>query len=235
MLCTISTDRHSEFTSRDDEHDSCDACLYGRLLRSWLKVRSSLAFVTADLNSSRSRIFSLSYGLLFVGIALGPTFGGFLVRYTHQILFPFYVAAGMHVVYALIMWLVVPESLSSVQMIKSVEKWRAKTAHGLPTESWKKMFKFLTPLNIFFSERDDGNSLRRRCDWNLVLVVVAYGFTVSLVVCFCCTASFVWKINQFSLQGSWTYKLQYAQSTFGWTSEEVSSQFLCERALTCYR
>lgn len=68
--------------------------------------------------SSRSRVFSLQVGFLFVGMAIGPTLGGLLVRVTHGVLSPlnnvlsvFYAASGIHLLYACMLWFVVPESL----------------------------------------------------------------------------------------------------------------------------
>ena len=84
--------------------------------------------------SSRSRVFSLQVGLLFVGMAIGPTLGSIIVRTTRGVLSPlnnvlsvFYVATVIHILYAMMLWFVVPESLGErARVVCKEERQREK-------------------------------------------------------------------------------------------------------------
>ncbi|KAI0093846.1 major facilitator superfamily domain-containing protein [Irpex rosettiformis] len=158
----------------------------------------------------RARVFSLFLGLTFVGFGIGPTIGSAVVHVTHSALSVFYIAAGMHMFYASMVWLVVPESLSLRRQLQARKLKREKdeAARNGPQKSalahWmSKAFGFLAPLALFWPAAVDSNPLKRkRRDWNLFLLAVAYGSTILLI-------------------GSYTYKLQYTSEAFGWTSEQM--------------
>lgn len=61
---------------------------------------------------SRARIFSVMGGVMMAGIALGPVVGSVLIKLSGSNLLPFYVALAVHAIYLLVVWLVLPESLS---------------------------------------------------------------------------------------------------------------------------
>lgn len=137
-------------------------------------------------------MFSLHLGLLFTGIGIGPTLGGLLIRFTKHFIIVFYVSAIIHIIYALLVWFIIPESLSRSQLLEArarhkaaSEEYRAAHAQGGLVVLAKRMFAFLTPLSIFLPvEIQEGNPAKgKRRDWNLLLLVIAYGCTVSLVVC----------------------------------------------------
>ncbi|KAK0459815.1 uncharacterized protein EV420DRAFT_1641998 [Desarmillaria tabescens] len=155
---------------------------------------------SACLTSHRSRVFSLSLGLLFVGFALGPTFGGLLIRATGQTISVFYVTTCLHICYALLIWFIIPESLTHAQRRRStIKHYESDPQAGV----FKRLFGFLSPLSVFLPEMNgsDSHPLKRpKRDWNLTLIAVAYGLALSLM-------------------GSYTYKFQYAAATFDWTSE----------------
>jgi MFS family permease len=149
-----------------------------------LNSHSLLVVIFADVDQPRSRIFSLFLGLVFIGVALGPTLASLLIHFTHQAMSIFYVAAGMHLFYLLWVGFVIPESLSPSQMNASVVRWREKMAQARNgAGNLKMVFGFLTPLTIFLPQRDSKNPLNGRRDWSLTLLVIAYGCTVSLMVC----------------------------------------------------
>lgn len=143
----------------------------------------------------RSRMFSLSLGLLFTGMALGPTLGGLLIRFTGKTLSVFYVATALHFIYACLVWLIIPESLTATQMHKSAVKYDGElreTAHdreinpavGLLVRI-KRLFAFLSPLTVFMPEivENGANPLKKKKrDWNLTLIAAGYAFTISLMV-----------------------------------------------------
>ena len=139
----------------------------------------------------RSGVFSLNLGLLFTGVGVGPLLGGLLIRYTGQFIIVFYISAVIHCVYALLVWLIIPESLSKAEMQDArrryklvIEDYIAAHAHGGVVVLFKRMFSFLTPLAIFLPTRIVGGNPAKgqRRDWSLLFVVLAYGFVVSLMV-----------------------------------------------------
>ncbi|KAF9500505.1 MFS general substrate transporter [Pleurotus eryngii] len=169
----------------------------------------------ADTTTShgRSRMFSLSLGLMFTGVALGPALGSLLIRATHQTLSVFYAATVAHLIYASMVWFIVPESLTKRQMhefkAKHIEneaifRDRDRSTNSLATEAIiqiRNLLRFLRPLAIFFPTMVETKRGPRR-DWSLALVAASYGFTISIM-------------------GSYVYKFQYAASAFGWSAETI--------------
>lgn len=145
-----------------------------------------------DYRIHSSKIFSRYLGLLFTGMAIGPTLGGLVIRFTGSFISVFYIAAGLHLVYALLVWFVIPESLhkrdmeaARIRQRVEEEQYRAAHAHGGALVLLKRLFAFLTPLMLFLPiELNQGGtpSKGKRRDWSLALLVAAYGFTVSLMV-----------------------------------------------------
>ncbi|KAF8077579.1 major facilitator superfamily domain-containing protein [Lyophyllum atratum] len=187
----------------------------GGLTAAAAAMHAYIADTTTEAN--RSRTFALSLGLLFTGMAFGPTLGSLLIRVTGQLLSVFYVATLLHLIYASMVWFVLPESLLQSQMQQSRVKYEeelrdtardreSNPAVGLLVRV-KRLFTFLSPLTVFLPElkaaRLGDNPLKRkRRDWNLTLLAVVYGLAVSIM-------------------GSYTFKFQYAASTFGWSSETL--------------
>ncbi|KAF5369159.1 hypothetical protein D9615_009966 [Tricholomella constricta] len=185
----------------------------GGLTASVAAMHAYIADTTTE--ATRSRTFSLSLGLLFTGMAIGPTFGGLLIRFSGQLLSVFYAAAAVHLIYAFLIWFVLPESLLKSQMQQSKIKYDEEVrdtaldrernpAVGLLVRA-KRLFAFLLPLTVFLPElkpRGPGDNplKRKKRDWNLTIVAAVYGLAVSIM-------------------GSYTFKFQFAASTFGWTSE----------------
>lgn len=137
-------------------------------------------------------MFSLFLGLMFIGIGFGPTFGSIIVRATGTPISVFYVATAQHLVYAMLIALVVPESLSLRRMLEARRLHRESLDvarrtpkdHGL-LASAKKLFNFLSPLALFFPKptKADANPLKpSKHNWNLVLLAISYGCTISLMV-----------------------------------------------------
>lgn len=135
----------------------------------------------------RSRIFSLSLGLLSTGIALGPTLGGLLIRFTGQALSVFYVGGCLHLMYSCMVWFIIPESLTKGQMELAKTRYanslRVDPDSSLDTRFTRiaqRLFSFLMPLSIL-GPTEKGPKGRKK-DWNLTLLGVAYGFTVAMMV-----------------------------------------------------
>ncbi|KAH8116885.1 MFS general substrate transporter [Phellopilus nigrolimitatus] len=171
---------------------------------------------------ARSRVFSLSLGLLFVGMALGPSLGSLLIHVTQQTLSVFYFATAVHVIYALLLWFVVPESLALRAMsenrarkVRRAEEERQAEAEAIAAGrnegcglrivmKLKKVFAFLSPLSIFAPKRvkTEGYLGKKRRDWSLTFIAVSYGLSALVMA-------------------SYQYVFQYAAATFGWSSEEL--------------
>lgn len=142
--------------------------------------------------TSRSRTFSLFAGLLFSGIAVGPTIGSIIIRTTGSLLSIFYITAAVHILYALLVTTIMPESLSLRRMLKSRRLYneQIEEANRVPGKrgvwsAFKKLFGFLSPLALFYQAPAvvDSHPLRRpKKDRNLLLVAIGFGFLVSVVV-----------------------------------------------------
>jgi len=162
--------------------------------------------------SARSRVFSLFVGLMFSGIAFGPTLGGLIVKHTGNLLTVFYIACAVHILWAMMLWFIIPESVTRAQMVESrrgytVQLEQAKRdAPGRPFMSrFKILFSFLSPLALLFfapSSMNGKQSKVQRGAWSLRFVALSYGCTVLLF-------------------GGYSYKFQYTSYKFQWTSEEI--------------
>ena len=124
-------------------------------------------------------------------MALGPTFGGLLIHFTGQALSVFYLATCLHLIYFFLVWFIIPESLTKGQMEFAKVRY-ADSLCANPDSSpvtgftriARHLFSFLRPLAILGpTEKVPWNTSKgRRKDWNLTLLAVAYGFTVSMTV-----------------------------------------------------
>jgi MFS family permease len=139
----------------------------------------------ADHSSGQhsTRMLSLAAGLISVGMAVGPTFGGLLIRATHQVLTVFYAALILYLFCIVSGWAVLPESLSRQQTLASKERYAA--AQQLAGSGWGRLFRLHASLSIFLPARAKsapGSSDEQKMDWNLTLVAVAYASTVTALV-----------------------------------------------------
>jgi MFS family permease len=127
----------------------------------------------ADCTDSerRSRVFSIYLGLVYIGMAIGPAFGGLLIRQSGDLLTVFYYALLGHLLFACMVWFVVPESIAPTQLS------RAKAAHDESKLQAKggllaHLTSFFAPLKLFapVMVATGDNPLKRRKDWNLTLL-----------------------------------------------------------------
>lgn len=63
-------------------------------------------------------------GILFGGIAIGPSIGSLLIKWSGDILFPFYVAMTLHLIYLLVAIFLIPESLSLERQLAARQRHR---------------------------------------------------------------------------------------------------------------
>ncbi|OAX37210.1 MFS general substrate transporter [Rhizopogon vinicolor AM-OR11-026] len=162
-------------------------------------------------HSERSRIFSLSLGTTFGGVALGPVIGGVLIWATGSALSPSYLAATAHTLYAMYIFLIIPESQTKARARGARQRRQVsleRRYNGLSRVRviLKSTTSFLSPLAVLLPERVivGGNPLKRsKRDWSLCFITASYGITMSLM-------------------GLLTYMLQYAAGTFKWSPETIS-------------
>lgn len=160
-----------------------------------LKSTTGLSAASANIHayiadctdpSRRSRVFSIYLGLVYIGMAVGPAFGGLLIRESGNLLTVFYYAFSNHLFFACMVWFVVPESLAPTQLSRAKAayyKGQAGVRGGI-RGLLAKLVSFLSPLKMFIPvtvARGD-NPLKRRKDWNLTLLAAAYGLVIMLVV-----------------------------------------------------
>ncbi|KZP12568.1 MFS general substrate transporter [Athelia psychrophila] len=157
---------------------------------------------------ARAAAFSLFLGILFVGMALGPTLGGIMISLTGDPLIVFYVAFCLHSCYAIIVWFFMPESLSKAEMESSLIKNKketdalknaqAGTAAGF-TSIMKRGLSVFSPLALLLPVRVEG---KKYLDWNLTLVALVYGSILSIL-------------------GLYPYSFIYATTKFNWSSTNI--------------
>ncbi|TBU49115.1 MFS general substrate transporter [Dichomitus squalens] len=189
-----------------------EGCLGGQALIS-ATIHAYIADCTPP--ARRSAVFSLNLGLLFTGVGVGPLLGGLLIRFTGKFIIVFYISAIIHLIYALLVWFIVPESLSKAELQEARSRYKvaneeyfAAHAHGGILVFFKRMFAFLTPLAIFLPTRLVGGNPAKgqRRDWSLLFVVLAYAFVISLM-------------------GLYLYIIQYLEGSYGWDTEQVGYWF----------
>ncbi|KAF9258534.1 MFS general substrate transporter [Marasmius fiardii PR-910] len=164
-------------------------------------------FADTTTPASRSRMFSISTGIMYIGSALGPAMGGLITRYTQNLISVFYAALFAHIIYACMVWFIIPESLTSKQMSIAAEKQRERairlaSSKGLKPRL-KRWFKFLSDLSVFGPASSFGSSPKSHRRWSLTCMAISYALVMSLV-------------------GSANNKVQYASTMFGWTSETIA-------------
>lgn len=132
---------------------------------------------------------------MFSGMAFGPTVGSLLIRATGHTLSVFYFATATHALYTVLVWLILPESLSRKQMTLAKEKYEAEGGAAAADRGpvgilvkLRRLFAFLSPLTVFMpyevkGEGVDVNPLKKpKKDWNLTFMALAYASIISIAV-----------------------------------------------------
>ncbi|CAE6436753.1 unnamed protein product [Rhizoctonia solani] len=177
--------------------------LSGGLSACWAAGYAYIADCTSP--SARSQIFSFWVGCIHVGSALGPSLGSLLNSYSNDLLSTFYISLVMHIIYAIFMVFIVPESLSDETRTKAEELYKADI--HVPSETilgslWR-LTSFTRMLSVFVPRRlPEGRGHRRYRDWNLTLIGVA-------------AAAVAINIGQHH------FKYQYTIKTFHWSSVQL--------------
>lgn len=151
--------------------------------------------------------FGRFHGCLFTGIALGPVFASYLIKWTENILSVFYAAIAALLVFVSFLSLCIPESLSKDRQQMVRDKLGSERRDNEYTSDWKlriRQLNLIEPLKVLFPTERGTNSLLRR---NLILLAL---------IDFCCFGV---------AMGSMTVVIIYSNYQFGWGSVE-SSMFL---------
>jgi len=136
----------------------------------------------ADCTTPQRRAISFGYiqSVFFLGIAVGPALGGFLIKRTGNVVTLFYCALAVHVFFALFILFLIPESVTPDHMREANRKWKLRhmssdgQPHGIRHwRYWASVFNFLQPLEIFWP-RGTGRAfkVKRR---NLVILALVDG------------------------------------------------------------
>ena len=170
-------------------------------------------------------------GLLFVGIAIGPTIGGLLISKTGDLLSVYYLAASIHFFYLLSMLFIVPESLSKEEMANNREAHAEMVKRELEKERrrgggfwyscWaatRSAFFFLKPMTVFLPK--ERASRQKGKNWNLTFLMFSYSF-VAMIVVGASAPIHRMSLRPICVQGGYQTKFQYATYTFGWTSQQL--------------
>jgi MFS family permease len=180
---------------RDDNQWRGGICLSYRYHRARKPV--CIRFCSGSIffpNLIRSRVFSITSGLMLIGLALGPVLGNFVLRTTGSPLSIFYVAACIHSISAVAVWFILPESTSVAQRRHSAVKyhselniaWRHRIASVWGVFGYlTRLLAILFPLSIFSPHvlvQEGRSRSNQPKDWNLTLLVVTFAFAVSVTV-----------------------------------------------------
>lgn len=148
--------------------------------------------------AQRAIVFGYFHVCMFGGVALGPLVAGLIVKTTGNMLTMFYLAFLGHLIYALFVIFLVPESLSRKRQLAVREKdriTRENTQHDTSIWSKLKVANFLAPLKIIWPT-GPGTSSHLRI--NLVLLSVVDTVLTGVAM------------------GAVTVMLYYSKLQFGW-------------------
>ncbi|SCV74651.1 BQ2448_7680 [Microbotryum intermedium] len=185
---------------------------------------------------SRARIFSVLGGVIFAGIAIGPTLGAILVRQSGSIILPFYVALAMHITYASVMLFVIPESLTKTRQHAARERHAEERAarHAAEDEEARKAkvngavmvvvlkvkrialrpWGFLKPVGLMMPRKRDPNEMEEDRPMLDAMGPVKAGWDFSLLKISIAVACFSMGLAVYQV------KLLYTSYRFGWGAEE---------------
>ncbi|KAE9967532.1 hypothetical protein BLS_005203 [Venturia inaequalis] len=103
--------------------------------------------------SKRNVVFGYFHGCLFTGIALGPIIAGYIIKVTGDVIMMFYLAAGCHFIFILMLIFVIPESVPKARQIKARQQYRdAAESRPIASRLSKlRSFNLLEPLKILYA------------------------------------------------------------------------------------
>ncbi|QRW14710.1 major facilitator superfamily transporter [Ceratobasidium sp. AG-Ba] len=171
-------------------------------------IATSHAYVSDCVPSTeRSRWFSLWSGIIFGGMAFGPSLGSLVSDYTKNIMVIFYIMVVFDLIYTIFVGFVLPESMSEESLRRASES-KKSARQGTGSVWWKemigKLLKVIAPLAMFFPRVVSRSGTRKRYDWNPAFIGLAYALHATN-------------------SGSYSFKYQYAIKAFAWSSTQMGN------------
>ncbi|KAH9034417.1 major facilitator superfamily domain-containing protein [Lactarius hengduanensis] len=177
-------------------------------------LHAAIAAYISDCTSdgSRAHIFSRFAGVSYVGFALGPTIGAFLIRHplvlaqsfgqrrskVQSVTAVFWVAVLCGAINAFLTLLVIPESLDKAKL-RAVQKGDTPSTSAQKKPGLKK--RLLGPFAIFAPRKRVVNG-RMQKDWSMSWLAIAM-------------------FALFLASGVFQVKYLYAEHVFGWGAEQL--------------
>ncbi|KAK9321730.1 major facilitator superfamily domain-containing protein [Lipomyces orientalis] len=156
--------------------------------------------------NKRAAAFGLFHGVLFGGMAVGPTIASFMVSRTGNALTFFYVGLFLQIVFFFLVVFVIPESLSQARMLQAQSAYRQQrrlaqhiAVRPLTLRTFVRRINFLEPLSAFWPS--DGTKLVIKR--NMVILAIMDALCVG------------------NTMGEIMAGLMYAEFMFHWTSVET--------------
>ncbi|KAK6540879.1 hypothetical protein TWF694_008262 [Orbilia ellipsospora] len=155
--------------------------------------------------AKRAAAFSLFHGTLFLGIAIGPAIGGFVIEKTNDLLSVFYGVVVVHTIVFCYIVFILPESLSRTKQLLARDKW-AESQRRLAETSGSKWLPGLRAMNLFeplsiLWPKKGSNLSKLRLNMILLagidFIMFGVGFGVMTVIILYSKIQFHWSI-QFS-------------------------------------
>ena len=159
-------------------------------------------------------MLSLTLGLRFTGMAIGPTLCSFLVHTFGSPVAAVCLVLFIHAFYFVTVLFVLPESVSREKREENRARWNAtrvaaretqdgRTARSVIKKIVANLFAFLKPLEVVKPiEVQSTFSERSHKDWSLTFIAISSA-AASLIL------------------ASYQSQFQYGSGTFGWTAVEV--------------
>ncbi len=175
------------------------------LLGGWGTLQAATSAYISDCTSdgSRAHIFSRFTGVFYLGFAVGPAIGAFLIRHPFIPIFSpaigvhngaptvtsvFYVAATASFINLLLALFLFPESLekkkAKAAMVQSSTSVAAQSDSDAPLAviGQSVVAHFLSPLTLFLPKTIETPDGHKRTDWSMTLLaIVLFGHLLSLV------------------------------------------------------
>lgn len=151
--------------------------------------------------NKRNVVFGYFHGCLYTGIAAGPIIAGYIIKITGTMITMFYLASGCHLLFAVMLLFVIPESVPKSRQMAARAKYREAKLNQPSLTLFAKLraFNILEPLKILYGP-DAPAAVRR----NLILLASTDAIVFGLGM------------------GTSTVVLLYSNYVFGWQTWEQS-------------
>ncbi|KAG9087030.1 hypothetical protein FRC07_012928, partial [Ceratobasidium sp. 392] len=171
-------------------------------------IAISHAYVSDCVPSTeRSRWFSLWSGIIFGGMAFGPSLGSLITGFTQNIMVIFYINVVFDAIYTIFVAFILPESMSPEALRSASESRKLAESHSKSSwwrETIGKLLTVVAPLTMFLPRVVSRSGSRKRYDWNPTFVGLAFALHATN-------------------SGSYSFKYQYALKAFAWSSTQMGN------------